>query len=74
MPSRYRVRCQVCGRHENEAGPISWRGKCGECGPRIAEAANDQMHYHAGPVFDHWRRRSAAALGALLVDDILRED
>jgi len=53
---------------------ISWRGKCGECGPAIHEANNDDLHYHRGPYFMHWRRATAASVGAVLVDDVLRED
>ena len=74
MSSPTRVRCRVCGKHQSEVGPISWRGKCGKCGPRLAEQANDDMHYHQGPVFEHWRRRMAASVGALLVDDVLGDD
>jgi len=50
-------------------GPISWRGKCGDCGPRLAEQAADELHYHSGPVFDLWRVRIAASVGAVLLDE-----
>lgn len=74
MPSRFRRRCVDCGKHDSEVGPISWSGLCSEDAKRRFEENLDGLHYHAGPYFTHWRRRSAAALGALLVDDILRED
>jgi len=69
MSSRFRVNCQACGKHESEVGPISWRGKCGTCGPAIAERANDELHNHAGPTFEHWRRRLAASVGAVIPDN-----
>lgn len=68
------MRCQVCRRHESEVGPISWRGKCGECGKRIANQAADDLHYHQGPYLLAWRRGMAKSVGALLVDDVLGED
>jgi len=71
MPSDRRRNCQVCGRHENEVGPISWRGKCGVCGPAVFNAANDDLHYHRGPTFALWRRRMAECVGGLLLDDLL---
>jgi len=74
MPSDRRVHCRVCGKHEREVGSISWRGKCGPCGKAVYESAVDQIHYHVGPEFHHWRRKMAESVGALLVDDILRED
>ena len=74
MPSDRRVRCQVCGRHESEVGAISWRGKCGDCGKRLFVSEVDQLRYHVGPEFLHWRRRMAEVVGGVLVDDVLRED
>jgi hypothetical protein len=70
MPDGRRVTCKVCGRHARETGPISWRGKCGDCGPRIFIEACDGMHDHSGPWFEHWRRSMAASVGGVLVDDL----
>lgn len=70
MPDPRRRSCKICGRHESEVGPISWRGKCGDCGPMLAVQAYDDLHYHRGPVFEHWRRRCALSVGAVLVDDL----
>jgi hypothetical protein len=61
----------VCGAHDSEVGPISWRGKCGVCGPAIFEANCDDLHYHRGPHFLEWRRAMALSVGALLIDDVL---
>ena len=74
MPDGRRRTCQVCGRRDSEVGPISWRGKCGECGPAIFHANADDLHYHRGPYLLKWRRGMARSVGALLVDDVLRED
>ena len=65
--------CRFCGGHESEVGPISWRGYCKPHGVMIRDKANDDMHYHQGPYFDHWRRRMAASVGGVLVDDIVNE-
>lgn len=70
MPDGRRVTCQSCRRHRAECGEISWRGKCAECGPRIAVEAATQLHYHSGPVFDRWRVRIAASVGAILADEL----
>ncbi len=53
-----------------DVGPISWRGYCGECGPKLAAAAADDLHYHRGPKFDRWRHQIAASVGAVLLDDV----
>jgi hypothetical protein len=68
MPDGRRVNCQNCGKHADEVGPISWRGKCGKCGPMLAMQAADDLHYHRGPVFALWRARIAASVGAALLD------
>ena len=70
MPDMRRASCRVCGVHRDVAGPISWRGKCGECGPRLFVEACDDLHFHRGPVFELWRARMAACVGAVLVDDL----
>jgi hypothetical protein len=71
MPDGRRRTCRVCGVHDSEAGPISWRGKCSVCGPAIFEANCDDLHYHRGPHFLEWRRAMALSVGALLIDDVL---
>lgn len=71
MPDGRRRTCRVCGAHDSEVGPISWRGKCSTCGPAIFEANCDDLHYHRGPYLLKWRRGVAASVGALLVDDVL---
>lgn len=73
MARNTRATCRVCGKHAREVGPISWAGYCSVHGPQVRDQANDDMHYHRGPYFDHWRRRMAASVGAVLVDDVLKE-
>lgn len=34
----------------------------------------DDLHYHRGPWFEHWRRQMALSVGALLVDDLILPD
>lgn len=63
-----RTDCRVCGRHVSECGPLSARGKCGECGERRMRENHAQLLAHSGPFFLHWRTRSLAALGVVVVD------
>lgn len=70
MPDPRRRSCKVCDRHESEVGPISWRGKCGDCGPRLAVEAYEDLHHHRGPVFERWRRQTVAAYGGILLEDL----
>lgn len=60
----------VCGKHQNEVGPISWRGKCADCGHKRLRANMDGIHYHTGPELLRWRRAVAHSVGAVLLDDI----
>lgn len=71
MARKTYVRCRCCGLHRNDGASLSNRGYCSVCGPAIREKANDDMHYHRGDYFQHWRRAHAAAVGAVLVDDLL---
>lgn len=68
--------CKICGAHEGEPDPhrpeqairVSWRGKCQWCGNQMHLSNTHQLRAHSGPMFDHWRRRSVAAYGGVLVD------
>jgi hypothetical protein len=35
---------------------------------------NAQLALHSGPWFDHWRRRMAASVGAVLMDETRERD
>ena len=61
MSTTTRATCLNCGRHKSEAGPISWGGYCGTCGPLLHIANNDQLHEGNGPFYVHWARRSFMA-------------
>jgi predicted nucleic acid-binding Zn-ribbon protein len=61
--------CKLCGREYDEAGHLSARYKCLECSMRRFNSNWQQLHAHSGPYFDHWRRRVAASVGAMLVDE-----
>jgi hypothetical protein len=52
---------------------MSARYKCRECG--IGRCIDNALalHAHKGPYFEHWRRRVAASVGALLVDEASEE-
>ncbi len=62
-------KCPGCGKEIRDRAELSDRGLCGDCGPRRQREATMQLVNHAGPVFEHWRRRCAAAVGAVLLDD-----
>jgi hypothetical protein len=70
MGDSTRASCRACGRHRDDVGPISWGGYCGDCGVAIRDKANDDLHYHRGPVFAKWRARMAACVGGVLLDDL----
>lgn len=64
MPRADLKTCRACGRHADEVGLLSHSRLCTECGVRLSEQALAQMTQHKGPVFQHWRRRIAASVGA----------
>lgn len=63
-----RDECRVCERSTDEVGELSARGKCASCGNRRLEENNAQLRAHAGPFWQHWRRRTLAAFGVGLID------
>jgi hypothetical protein len=58
--------CRVCGVTAAEVGNISALGYCREHGIERALENQEQLRAHAGPLFDHWRARMAASVGAVL--------
>ena len=70
MPSRKPMSCRICGGHESEVGRVSWNGRCGPCGDARQLENHRDLRDHAGPWFAHWRQRSAASFGAVLLDDL----
>jgi hypothetical protein len=62
--------CKRCGKHTSEVGPLSNTRLCAACGPAKAREHLIELAGHSGPAFLHWRRRIAASVGAVLVDDL----
>jgi hypothetical protein len=71
MPDWTRANCQICGKHRDDVGPITWRGYCAKCARRREVDALDDLHFHRGPTFAAWRRGMAASVGAVILDDVL---
>src|SRR5216117_3383933 len=70
MPTGYpRTSCKSCGRSLAEVGSLSKRGLCQDCGEGHRNANLVCLVTHQGPYFDHWRRRSLAALGVFALDE-----
>lgn len=67
--SRTYARCRNCGLHRDEGASLSKRGLCETCRHALHVQANDDLHYHRGPVFHRWRAAMAASVGAVLLDD-----
>ncbi len=61
--------CRVCG-VTSEVEQISQTGLCPEHGDARMIAAKYQLKAGAGPHYDRWRQRLAAALGGVLVTDL----
>jgi hypothetical protein len=68
MSSSTRRNCTLCGGHDSEVGPISWRGKCHNCGKERLTTAITELAEHRGPTFAYWRTRIAASVGATIPD------
>lgn len=62
--------CRVCRRHESEAGPISWRGKCMDCAQYLQAENIDGLHAMSGHVRDRWRRGMILSAGGVLPDNL----
>jgi hypothetical protein len=54
----------------SECGALSSTKLCVDCGLGRWTANHSQLKAHSGPWFDHWRRRVAASVGALPLDDL----
>jgi hypothetical protein len=48
---------------------LSRTGLCGFCAELRWTENLVSLKTHTGPYFDHWRRRSLAALGVIVLDD-----
>lgn len=70
---RRKTWCKICRKDQAEVGLVSARGKCAVCGEALALENFRQLAAHSGPMFDHWRRRTLAAFGVVLLDEPPRE-
>lgn len=64
----------MCHGNVEQVGSLSTRGKCYVCRTTRWTDNWNQLHEHSGPWFDHWRRRTALAVGAVLLDDVTGTD
>ena len=60
----------MCGKHDSEVGPITWRGKCATCWPKLERDNAYSLQAHSGPEFQRWRRALASSVGGVLLDDL----
>lgn len=65
--------CKRCHRPVEECGPLSARYRCAACGEEAMTGNHRQLVAHSGPWFLHWRRRTAEAVGAVLLEDVERD-
>jgi len=72
MPRDDYKNCRNCGGPSAEVGPLSHNRFCRPCAERLEAEAILQQVNHSGPVFQHWRRRIAASVGAVCKDDLER--
>ena len=61
--------CFGCGREREPDETFSARGKCPACGIGHCVDNAVQLNAHSGPWFEHWRKRVAASVGAMLIDE-----
>jgi hypothetical protein len=70
MGHAHYARCQVCGITREEYGLMSWTGLCGPCAKQRRLDNLEQMTTRSGPNFQKWRRRMAASVGGVILDDL----
>jgi hypothetical protein len=70
MPDPRRTRCQICRRHCDECGPISWAGRCAACAEARFIANNRDLRAHTGDFALAHRRAIVASFGGVLLDDL----
>ena len=70
MPRLDYKTCRECGKHVSAVGPLSHTRLCRGCAEALNEANYDKVQARSGPFFNHWRARTAASVGAVLLDDL----
>lgn len=73
MPRSDYKRCRGCGQHARDVGTLSHTRLCVGCGLARIEHTYDDLTTHSGDAFQNWRRRIAASVGAVLLDDLRAE-
>jgi len=70
MPKGHaRTSCKGCERPIADCGTLSTRGLCALCGEMRWTENLLSLKTHSGPYFAHYRRRSLAALGVIVLDE-----
>lgn len=70
MPKGFPIHnCRNCGRHETECGILSATKLCRPCGDAISTDNYVGLTTRSGPYWRLWRKRMAASVGAVLLDD-----
>ncbi len=70
MPTGYPLTtCKICDRPIAECGSLSYRGKCQRCGHRRIAENHYGLTTRSGPYWRLWRKRMAASVGGVLLDD-----
>jgi hypothetical protein len=70
MPRADYKTCRVCQGHTSQVGPLSHTRLCSNCGHARLKASIVEQANHNGPVFQYWRSRIAASVGARLLDAV----
>lgn len=70
MPKATYKTCKGCGKSSDEVGLLSHQRLCEACGTERLTENVLGISQHRGPAFLRWRRASAAAYGAVLLDDL----
>lgn len=68
MPRDDYKTCRNCSGHTDDVGPLSHSRLCRRCSRQLVEQNYDQVQARSGPFFQRWRERTAASLGAELLD------
>jgi len=66
-------RCKGCGRTRDVCGTLSHTRLCADCAESRVTENVIGLHTMSGPAVVRWRRGMAAAVGGVLVDDVLAD-
>lgn len=63
-------RCRRCDASADDVGELSHTRLCPSCSRELLNENIDGLHTMTGPPVQRWRRGMAAAVGAVLLDDV----